>query len=54
MQIKETLLPVGEGEQQTLKQRLLPGYDEFPNSHDLELVQVKYDYGGTMEMGNDP
>ena len=43
MQIKETLLPVGEDEQEALKQRLHPGYDE--ERLDITLVPVKYDYG---------
>ena len=42
MQIKEILLPASEDEQETLKQRLLPGYDE--DSLDIELIPVKYDF----------
>ena len=45
MQIKGTLIPEGEGEREALKQKLLPGYDEFPYSLEIELVPVKYDYG---------
>ena len=42
IQIKETLLPVGEDEREALKQKLIPGYER--RYDEVTLIPVKYDY----------